>query len=234
MDLNKAGQRTRRNVIGAAGVFGAAIVAAMFGRPRIAAAGDCFLRGTRIWTPEGETRVEDLRPNDRVVTFSGEAKPIKFVARHRWTGRVPIRVARSALGPNNPHRDLYLSDWHSLYLDGVLVPVFNLLNDETIVRCKAERAELEFFHILLARHDIIFAEGAACETYLGGGLASCDNFAEYRELYGDPAELTYCAPVLCYDSARAMLKGRLRSAVSPIIDFRSRLDVLRDDLVERI
>ena len=36
----------------------------------------CFLKGTRIWTPGGESRIEDLRVNDLVVTASGEAKPI--------------------------------------------------------------------------------------------------------------------------------------------------------------
>ena len=39
----------------------------------------CFLRGTQIWTPDGEKRVEDLRINDLVVTSSGEAKPIQWV-----------------------------------------------------------------------------------------------------------------------------------------------------------
>src|SRR6516164_2292175 len=47
----------------------------------------CFLRGTRIWTPGGESRVEDLRINDLVVTASGEAKPIQWVWRRRFERR---------------------------------------------------------------------------------------------------------------------------------------------------
>ena len=71
----------------------------------------CFLRGTGIWTPSGETRVEDLRINDLVVTSSGEAEPAQWVWGRRferlpgqkWGEEVvPIRVARSALGPNTP------------------------------------------------------------------------------------------------------------------------------------
>src|SRR5215831_239838 len=92
-------------------------------------------------------RVEDLRINDPVVTSSGEAKPIQWVWSEclerphgqRWDeGTTPIRVAQSALGPNTPHRDLFLSRSHCLYLDGVLIPVIDLLNNSTITRCSAE------------------------------------------------------------------------------------------------
>ena len=134
---------------------------------RPASAAVCFVTGTRIWTPNGEIRVEDLRNNDRVITFSGEAKPIQWIGRRRvqWTEEnSPIRVAQSALGPNNPHRDLYVSHEHALYLDGVLIAAGDLLNDQTIVRCQVEGNEIEYFHINLQRHDIIFTEGAACRN----------------------------------------------------------------------
>ena len=134
----------------------------------------CFLKGTRIWTPDGESGVEDLRVNDLVVTSSGEAKPIQWVWGRRFerqSGRkwdqeiVPIRVARSALGPNTPHRDLYLSRYHCLYVDGVLIPAVDLINDSTIARVDdIHLREIEYFHIKLDRHGVIYAEGAACET----------------------------------------------------------------------
>jgi Hint domain-containing protein len=203
----------------------------------------CFLRGTQIWTPDGEKRVEDLRINDLVVTSSGEAKPIQWV----WAGRferqcgqkwdegiTPIRVAQSALGPNTPHRDLFLSRYHCLYLEGVLIPVIDLLNNSTIARCSAEDLpEIEYHHIKLERHSVIYAEGAACET-LRDITAVKSEFEEYRRLYGGlslpdgPA-----APIFAYNGGRSRLRGRIRSAISLVIDVRSKLEIVRDDLKKR-
>jgi hypothetical protein len=193
-----------------------------------------------IWTPLGERKVEDLRIN---LTSSGEAKPIQWVSRRRherqserkWAEQItPIRVARSALGPNTPHRDLFLSKHHCLYLDGVLIPVVDLINDATIARCAAEDlSEIEYFHIKLDRHSVIYAEGAACETLQS--ITAVDlEFEEYRKLYGEPSSPDEpAAPILGYNGGRAMLRGRLRSAISPWIDMRTKLDIVRDDLAER-
>jgi hypothetical protein len=203
----------------------------------------CFLRGTQIWTPDGEKRVEDLRINDLVVTSSGEAKPIQWV----WAGRferqcgqkwdegiTPIRVAQSALGPNTPHRDLFLSRYHCLYLEGVLIPVIDLLNNSTIARCSAEDLpEIEYHHIKLERHSVIYAEGAACET-LRDITAVKSEFEEYRKLYGglslpdEPA-----APIFAYNGGRSRLRGRIRRVISLVIDVRSKLEIVQDNLKER-
>jgi hypothetical protein len=198
---------------------------------------------TQIWTPDGEKRVEDLRINDLVVTSSGEAKPIQWVwaqcferqGGQKWDeGIAPIRVVRSALGPNTPHRDLFLSRYHCLYLDGVLIPVVDLLNNSTITRCSAEDLrEIEYFHIKLERHSVIYAEGAACET-LRDITAVKSEFEEYRKLYGgvslpdEPA-----APIFAYNGGRSRLRGRIRRVISLVIDVRSKLEIVRDDLKKR-
>jgi len=206
----------------------------------------CFLRGTQVWTPSGESKVEDLRINDLVVTSSGEAKPIQCVWRRRferqsgqeWAEEIaPIRVAQSALGPNTPHRDLYLSRYHCLYLDGILIPAVDLINYSTIARVDAiHLREIEYFHIKLDRHSVIYAEGAACETLRAVTAVNSDEleFEEYRKLYGEPSLPDEpAAPVLGYNGGRARLQGRIRSVVSHVIDVRNKLEIVRDDLKER-
>jgi len=200
----------------------------------------CFLRGTQIWTPYGAKRVEDLRINDLVETSSGEAKPIQWVwgrrfEREEWDeGLMPIRVARSALGPNTPHRDLFLSRYHCLYLDGVLIPVVDLINKATIARCNAEDLrEIEYFHIKLERHSVIYAEGAACET-LRDITAVQSEFEAYTRLYGGiSAPDEPAAPIHAYNGGRSRLRGQIRSIISLVTDVRSKLEIVRDDLNER-
>ena len=133
-------------------------------------------------------------------------------------------MARSALGPNTPHRDLFLSGGHRLYLDGVLIPVVDLLNNVTIARwCAEDLPEIEYFHIKLNRHSVIYAEGAACDTLQTVTAANWDNFEEYRRLYGEPSDEAACAPVLGYNGRRSMVRSHLRSAISPVIDFAASL-----------
>jgi hypothetical protein len=206
----------------------------------------CFLRGTQIWTPQGERKVEDLQINDLVVTSSGEAKPIQWVWKRRferqsepkWAEEIaPVRVARSALGPNTPHRDLYLSRYHCLYIDGVLIPPVDLINGSTISRVDdIHLREIEYFHIKLERHSVIYAEGAACETLRAVTAVNSDSveFEEYRRMYGEPSlPEEPAAPMLGYNGGRARLRGRIRSLVSHVIDVRSKLEIVRDDLRER-
>src|SRR5215204_5948373 len=146
----------------------------------------CFLRGTRIWTADGEITVENLKIDDLVVTSSGDAKPIRWVwgrryerlPGQRWPEEVvPVRVTKSALGQNTPHCDLFLSGYHCLYLDGALIPVMHLVNNKTILRCDTYDREIEYFHIKLERHSVIYAEGAACESLLAVTAANSDNIA---------------------------------------------------------
>ena len=147
---------------------------------------------------------------------------------------MPVRFARSALGPNAPRADLYVTKEHALLIDGVLVTAGSLINGTTITLYTAsERNELEFFHIKLARHNAIFAEGVPCET-LRNLEESAVNCAEYLHHYGPTASHEApCAPLYSCTGARREIKSRLRSAISPWIDRRQKLDIIRDELEER-
>jgi hypothetical protein len=123
---------------------------------------------------------------------------------------------------------------HSLFIDEVLVKVGSLINGMTITLDAArELSELEYFHIKLESHDVIYAEWAPCDTLLEVSETAV-NFTEYLRRYGAPrgADLR-CAPILSYWKRGSRFTSRFRSAVSPWIDRREQIDVIRDCLEER-
>jgi hypothetical protein len=115
-----------------------------------------------------------------------------------------------------------------------LVEAGNLVNGTTITRSDAwEIDELEYLNIKLASHDVIYAEGAPCETLIEVD-ESAANFAEYLRQYGPPkTEQARCAPAFGYGGRRAEIKSCLRSALSPWIDRRQQVDFIRDKLDAR-
>jgi Hint domain len=204
--------------------------------------GNCFLRGTRISTVAGERRVEDLSIGDLVPTAFGETRPIQWIGRFRrvrsnpdmpWVkSALPVRIARSALAPNVPHADLYVTQGHALLLDDLLIPAGKLINDKTISLYAAEQHdELEFFHVKLESHDVVYAEGAPCETLLRVD-ETMSNFADYLRKYGeaDAAE-RHCAPIVC-NGLRSELRTEVRRLMSPWLG-RQKFDQIRARLERR-
>jgi hypothetical protein len=129
--------------------------------------GNCFLRGTRIRTPEGEIAVEDLAIGSLVETLNGPLS-VKWIGRQTfrksgpsWHWSVaPIRVARFALSDQYPHRDLYLSPHHSLFIDGCLIPVQWLVNGKSIVLDTLDGSDvIDYFHIELETHEVVLPRG---------------------------------------------------------------------------
>ena len=202
----------------------------------------CFLTGTKIRTVEGERRVEDLAIGDLLPTEFGGVRPIQWIGRYHyrksdpskpWVKNVrPVRISRGAIAPNVPHAELYVTQGHALFLDGVLVTAGRLVNEKTVTLYAADEFDdLEYFHIKLASHDVIYAEGVACETLLNVD-ENASNFAEYLRRYGAPeAQPVSCAPNLS-NGARAEIKARLRVLASPW-KGPCQIDVIRDRLAER-
>jgi hypothetical protein len=207
----------------------------------------CFLPGTRIKTPEGETNIEELRIGDKVLTASGEAKPIKFIGRRKlscertgpWkNGEGPVKISRFAIDGKAPHSDLYISPEHAIYIDGILIPASNLVNGVTIVAdAKPEVLSRTLFHIELDTHEAILAEGLAVESFRHDNphAHAFDNADEYVRLYGSPGEPpTPFAPILRYRSSRQELASHMRSVLAPVYDFRKPIEKVRDRIIDRL
>ncbi len=159
----------------------------------------CFCRGTLILTGRGEVPVEELTVGDRVKTLSGALKPIVWigfgrdlVTRANRLAR-PVVVCQGALADNVPHRDLYLTHGHALFVEGVLIPVENLVNHRSIRWDDTPRV-VEYYHIELADHDVVLADGAATETYYDAGNRA--SFQNMRRGSAAGADKPVFAPVL--------------------------------------
>ena len=105
--------------------------------------------------------MEQLAVGDRVLTLQGEVRPIVWIG----TGRVPasrrastasdiVMVRKGALDDNVPCRDLRVTKGHSLFIEGVLVPVEFLINNRSILWDEQAR-EVTIYHVELATHDVV-------------------------------------------------------------------------------
>jgi len=250
--------QTRRNPLAAASIVAAALWSrgayahrrhghwhrdgSRGGAPAGGGGAHCFLRGTLIRTPTGERDISTLAIGDLVLTYSGQEKPIKWIgcrslrrqAGKPWSTDVaPIKVVRSAFANDVPHRDLYLSPWHAVYLDGMLVTVASLVNGSTVLRCGDDLHSLDYFHLELVQRDLVFAEGAASKTFSSSSnFELFDNWSERLELDATTVAHRF-VPVTNITGGRRPLRSRLRSALAPLVDRRTDFDKLRDRIGDR-
>jgi V8-like Glu-specific endopeptidase len=135
----------------------------------------CFLQGTRVATRRGEVPVEALTTDDILpVRRAGFARVIWLGRRHvdcrrhpRPADVWPVRIRPYAFGQGQPSRDLWLSPDHAVFVGGRLVPVRHLVNGATIIQ--EPRDSAVYWHVELPRHDLLWAEGLAVESYLDTG-----------------------------------------------------------------
>ena len=147
----------------------------------------CFAAGTKILTPKGAVSVEDLRVGDLVTTKDDAALPIRWIGTTecKWPGSSeasrPILISEGALAPGVPTRNLVISPQHKVLMSGqevselfdeaeVLAPAMGLSGMPGIRMMNGKRA-VTYFHVLLDRHAILFAEGAATESFFPGNTA---------------------------------------------------------------
>jgi hypothetical protein len=183
----------------------------------------CYCQGTRIRTPGGEGLVEELKIGDPVMTSGGDALPVKWVGRRSYrdwlavgNGEVqPICFKAGSIADGVPARDLYVSPEHAMFLDGMLVPARHLVNGVSIVKIEGMEA-VDYFHLEFDRHVVIFADGAAAESFVDDDSRMMfHNAGEYRRLYPDEPMhkgAEFCAPRVeagyALETLRRSLAGR--------------------------
>lgn len=143
----------------------------------------CFTAGTLLATPNGPRPVEALAEGDRLLTRDDGPQEIRWIGHRRITGARmqaepglrPVRIRAGALGGDAPRPDLVVSPRHRLLLKGavaealfgtpeVLVAAADLVNDRGIAPDRAAR-ELTYFHVLLPRHHVVWANGVETESF---------------------------------------------------------------------
>ncbi|MEL7300140.1 MAG: Hint domain-containing protein [Pseudomonadota bacterium] len=141
----------------------------------------CFTPGTTIATPRGARPVESLRPGDLVLTRDNGIQPIRWVGQRTVPAMedfAPIEVAPSVLSGAtapllvSPQHRLLFSGFKSELLFGereVLVAAKHLLDGHAVRQ--SPRAEVTYIHIMFDRHELVFANGAATESFFAGDSA---------------------------------------------------------------
>jgi hypothetical protein len=162
-----------------------------FGLPPI----PCFVAGTLIFTAEGARPVESLQPGDLILTRDSGMRPLRWIGKVTVDGRGRFAPVRFMAGSYGNTRPLLVSPNHRMLVTGwraeihfgdreILVPAKALLNGDTV--CVQPCDQVTYVHLLMDRHEVIFAEGAATETlhpgdYLMAGASSTS--AEILELF---------------------------------------------------
>lgn len=166
----------------------------------------CFTQGTLFDTASGPRPIEQLRTGDLLLTMDNGLQPIRWIWARHWPLAVlhsqpalrPIRVAKGALGAGLPRCDLLLSRHHRLMIRSkiakrmygkseVLAPAKDLTAIKGIEQAPIT-GSITYYHILMDRHEILYAEGAPAESlYLGAETRHAitpEARAELRLIYG--------------------------------------------------
>ncbi len=143
----------------------------------------CFTPNTMIATESGPRAIAELNAGDRILTRDNGPQEILWRGHRRMTGARlhvmphlrPIRFASGALGFGRPDQELLVSPQHRMLVKGqaalalfntpeVLVAAQDLVNDRTILVDHSAR-EVTYVHLLLERHNIVWANGLETESF---------------------------------------------------------------------
>lgn len=141
----------------------------------------CFAAGTRLETEAGPCEVEALQPGMRLRTRDNGWQEIRWVGRSRVNGRgclAPVVIEAGALGDHgrlvvSPNHRMLVGGWRAELLFGepeALVAAKALVDGRAIRF--APCPQVEYVHVLLDSHEVIYAEGAETESFYPGEVGA--------------------------------------------------------------
>lgn len=143
----------------------------------------CFLTGTMIQTINGPVAVENLKVDDKVITYQDNQQGVQSII---WVGYnkvnvktylpedeagYPVRVMKDAISNGVPSSDLLVTPEHSIFFNGALVPARMLVNNLNIFY-DHNITEYTYYHFELEKHSIVSADNVLTESYLDTGNRS--------------------------------------------------------------
>ncbi|SEP94465.1 Hemolysin-type calcium-binding repeat-containing protein [Loktanella sp. DSM 29012] len=189
----------------------------------------CFTPGAMIATPRGARDVATLRVGDMVVTRDHGLQPIRWIQSRTVPARgrfAPIRIRPGVV--TGQETDLLVSPQHRMLFQGyraellfgeseVLVPAKHLLDGHDVTQ--ETGGDVTYIHMMFDCHEVIFANGAATESFHPGDVgmngitdrARAELFDLFPDLradvhhYGDTARRC-----LRRHEAQLLLAGNLR------------------------
>ena len=160
----------------------------------------CFTPRTRIATPLGLRNIEDMKVGDMVVTRDHGLQPIRWIEARTVPAVdrfAPVRIRSNVLA--GQERDLLVSPQHRVLFQGyraellfgeseVLVSAKHLIDGMDVTQDEGE--QVTYIHMLFDRHEVIYAEGAATESFHPGDIGfSAVSDAAREELFAIFPEL---------------------------------------------
>ncbi len=93
-----------------------------------------------------------------------------------------------------------------MFAEGALIPIKFLINGTTVVQIDA--TTITYYHLELARHDVVLAEGLPVETYLEtGGRSAFENGGGAIQVHPDFAADEARVGMIWHNSGYAPLLG---------------------------
>lgn len=189
----------------------------------------CFEAETLIATPRGPVRAASLVPGMMVETVDHGAQMLLWVGQSVTRGTGPMAPVEFPAGAIGNDRPLVLSQQHRV-LHASAMAALMFAAPEVLISARAyatagacgarivDRPMVRYVHLLFERHELVLAEGAACESLYLGDVARRALDLEAREeiavhfpeldlgIGGDDV-IEAVRPILRGYEARALLDG---------------------------